>query len=644
MIIDCLIESHEDSPFGYLIFSKEYELISFNKQIAIYLKNIDHLSVNDICNEAFFLEKLKLCIEKPNSYDNQINKYDYDFIFTPIKEGNQLIAISVHVFKTSKNTFSSQAKANLTPKIEENILNSIEYLPAHVWFMESSGLIYWANKTFKQYTQLTENEFKEGLWINRIHPNDQLKVNRTITIGLKSKQKFSFLFRLKDGNGNYNWFSSIALPQFDNEEKICHWIGINYDINNYQNELLSKKKVERNFEDLLKNKSDQIRKLEREVFHNQKLDTIGNLAGGVAHDFNNLLLIISINAELIKNSPSYLDHKDGIDLILKSTQKGGKLASQLMTFSGKNPNLPIVIDITMVIRSIELLITKSLTDEIKLTIDLADNLSNIFVDPTYLENSLLNIVINARDALNGIPNAEIKIKVENIENTGNIPSFSMNRVKYVKISISDNGQGIQQKFINRIFDPFFTTKEIGKGTGLGLSMVYGFVKKSKGDIFVQSKENEGTTFDIYLPQTSLPLNTKFTEENYFEALLKNDHLNRKILVIEDDPLVRDSVISILESVNYTCYSSFDAYSALLYLQNGLHVDLIFSDVMMPGLLNVLEFHDYIRSIGIQTPILFTSGYADNLLVKNGEIIGYHHLIMKPYDVNELVQKINSILN
>jgi signal transduction histidine kinase len=375
---------------------------------------------------------------------------------------------------------------------------------------------------------------------------------------------------------------------------------------------------------------------ETQIGQAQKMEAIGQLTGGIAHDFNNILTVITgtieILGEAVANRP---DLAEIAKLIADAAARGTALTQHLLAFARKQPLQPIDVDVNLLMLNAIELLKPTIGGPINIEFVPGREVSAAMVDPNQLTTAVLNLALNARDAM---PNGgNLVIRTGNVElsadDAGTFDGLAAG--KYVTISISDTGQGIAQPDLPKVFDPFFTTKEIGKGTGLGLSMVYGFVKQSGGHIAIESEQGRGTTVWIYLPQAegeTIPVaDTRSSEAP------KGGH--GTILVVEDDSLVRAYVVAQIQSLGYTTLTAGDGQEALSVLRSSDPVDLLFTDVIMPGSMNGRELSIEALKLRPTLKVLFTSGYTENAMDKNGRVDPGLLLLAKPYSRTDLARMI-----
>jgi PAS domain S-box-containing protein len=383
------------------------------------------------------------------------------------------------------------------------------------------------------------------------------------------------------------------------------------------------------------------RRIEAQLRQAQKMEAVGQLTGGIAHDFNNLLTIIMGNLELLDTRVK--DDAAGQKSILtalSAVRRGAELTSRLLAVSRRQALSPDSIEINQLVMGMTELLQRSLGEEIEIGSQREQELWPALVDAGQLENVILNLALNARDAM--IYGGRLTIATGNRTLDADYGARNPEVVPgdYVKLSVNDTGTGMSPEIIDRVFEPFFTTKDVGKGSGLGLSMVFGFVKQSNGHITIQSREGEGTTITIYLPRSlekAKPVQAKQIAENALGG-------DETILVVEDNPDVRSYVAGLLDSMGYQVHEAEDGNIALQLLDGGLKPDLLFSDVVLPGGLNGKMVAEEARKRCPGLKIMFTSGYSASVMNRQGGLDDNAVLLNKPYTSKELGQKLRSVLD
>ena len=373
----------------------------------------------------------------------------------------------------------------------------------------------------------------------------------------------------------------------------------------------------------------------------QKMDAIGHLTGGIAHDFNNILAVILGNLDLLERQTMLDDRsRKQVASMKKAGLRAAKLTKQLLRFSRPQPDQKVSTDINRVIVGMESLITRSLTPEVEVEHYFADELWMTEIDPGDFEDALLNLSLNARDAMAGQGHLTIETRNTTLDaaycgqNPGAAPG------EYVELVVSDSGEGIPRELQEHIFEPFYTTKERGKGTGLGLAMVFGFVKRSGGYIKCYSEVGVGTTFRLYLPRVKgdEPLvgeNSKQTES------LPNGE--ETILVVDDEADLLELARELLEGLGYRVLTASDGRQALELLNREPAIDLLFSDVVMPGGINGYELAEQATANRPDLKVLLTSGYTSKSLAHNGQSRFNANLLSKPCTQAELAKRVRTML-
>ena len=379
---------------------------------------------------------------------------------------------------------------------------------------------------------------------------------------------------------------------------------------------------------------------ERELRQAQKMDAVGKLTGGVAHDFNNILTVITggveILAEGVADRPALRDVAIMVD---QAVSRGQELTSQLLSFARKQPLRPRGVDINALVLDIAKLLRSTLGEQIEIEAEPGSELPLALADPSQLGSALINLAINARDAMPGGGKLLLETGLVDFDQAYADQHDEVAAGRYVMLAVSDTGTGIAESIRDRVFEPFFTTKDVGEGTGLGLSMVYGFVKQSGGHIEVYSEEGHGTTIRLFLPCANAPEQDADDQATPFAT---GGH--ESLLVVEDDLLVRSYVLTHLAALGYTAHPAATAAEALALVYDGLKFDLLFTDVMLSGNMNGKQLAEELRKYRPDLKVLFTSGYTDNALVHHGRLDVGARLLEKPYRRAELARMLRQVLD
>ena len=447
------------------------------------------------------------------------------------------------------------------------------------------------------------------------------------------------LFPLKTAAGFEMVHDVSVRPLGPKENRVCLLQILDVTVA-HQREVVLRNRYNTRYDSLVE-ATDKIKAMEEQLRQSQKMEAVGQLTGGIAHDFNNLLqgIIGSLDRVQFRIAEGRIND---VDKFLKgavaSANRAAALTHRLLAFSRRQPVDPKSINANHLIASIEELLRRSMGETIALVTDLAPDLGNVRCDTNQLENALLNLVINARDAM---PNGgEVTISTRNFAlSEKNGLRYELPAGNYVSVQVRDNGVGMPDDVKSRAFDPFYTTKPIGQGTGLGLSMIYGFVRQSDGSVRIESELGKGTIIEILLPrfegaEEPSAVDTIMADEQ------RADH-SEIVLVVEDEAIVRLLVVETLQDLGYRALEAADGQTALRILQSGQRVDLLITDIGLPGL-NGRQLADASRSTRPNLKILFMTGYAETAASSNFLTAGME-IITKPFEMDGLAKRIRQIL-
>jgi signal transduction histidine kinase/CheY-like chemotaxis protein len=373
----------------------------------------------------------------------------------------------------------------------------------------------------------------------------------------------------------------------------------------------------------------------------QKMEAMGQLTGGIAHDFNNLLQVILGNLELLQRRKLVADDEANrmVASAVRGAERAATLTQRLLAFARRQPLDPRPLDVNKLVQGMSDLLHRSLGEAIRVETVLAGGIWRVAVDANQLENALLNLAVNARDAMAGTG----KLTIETANVHLDEPYAQANEVRpgqYVMIAVSDSGSGMTPEVTAKAFEPFFTTKDVGKGSGLGLSQVYGFIKQSEGHAKIYSEPGDGTTVKLYLPRLAGAASGERVAVG--APALPAGREDRRILVVEDDEDVRTHAVTMLKELGYTVLEAADAESALRLFDAHPDVRLLFTDVGLPGGRNGRELADALRRRNPELAVLFTTGYARNAIVHHGRLDPGVDLITKPFTFAALANKVHAM--
>jgi PAS domain S-box-containing protein len=449
-----------------------------------------------------------------------------------------------------------------------------------------------------------------------IHPDDLAATIAEVGKLSEGVTTFSFENRYQGRDGTYRTISWTAVP----DEAFIHAVG----------------------RDVTEERAaaETLRKTELALQQAQKMEAIGNLTGGVAHDFNNLLQVVGGNLQLLAKDMFGNDKAQRrIGNALSGVERGSKLAAQLLAFGRRQALDPRVLNVGRLVRDMDDMLRRTLGEGVEIETIVSGGLWNTLIDPVQLENALLNLAINGRDAMDGSGKLTIEVGNAYLDDAYSRQHRDVEAGQYVALSVTDTGSGMSSALMEKVFEPFFTTKPEGKGTGLGLSMVYGFVRQTGGHVKIYSEVGQGTTIRIYLPRSM--------QQEDMEVALSEGPVEggpETILVAEDDEAVRATVVEMLQDLGYRVLKAVDPTAALNIIESGIPIDLLFTDVVMPGALKSTELARKAKERLPRLAVLFTSGYTENSIVHGGRLDPGVQLLSKPYTREALARKIRQVLD
>lgn len=479
-----------------------------------------------------------------------------------------------------------------------------------------SGKVIAINPAWTQLLGWSEAEMLDASFLELVHPDDLATTKAQVGSLSIGATTFRFENRYRSRQGHYLTLSWTAVP----DANFIHAVG---------RDITSEREA-----------AQALAQTEQALQQAQKMEALGNLTGGVAHDFNNLLQVISGNLQLLGWD---IEGNEGaqsrVQKAMDSVNRGARLASYLLAFGRRQALEPRVVKLSQLISSMEDMLHRSLGEAIELETIISGGLWNTCVDASQVENALLNLAINGRDAMEGVGKLTIEVGNAFLDDAYSRAHPEVAAGQYVLLAVTDTGSGMAPEVLAQAFEPFFSTKPEGKGTGLGLSMVYGFIKQSGGHVKFYSEIGHGTTVKLYLPRSHE------REEDALPA--PRPHIvggSETILVAEDDEAVRMIVVDMLKALGYQVLQAADAASALEVIRQGAAVDLLFSDVVMPGPLRSPDLARQARDHLPGLAVLFTSGYTENAIVHSGKLDRGVALLGKPYTREALAQKIRQVLD
>ncbi len=537
---------------------------------------------------------------------------------------------------------------------------AVEAVHGVLWTNSADGRMLGEQPAWAALTGQTAEEYQGFGWADAVHPDDRQGSVDSWNNAVAEKSTYIWEHRVRRHDGVYRTFAIRGVPIFDKNGAIAEWVGVHTDIteqrqaedtlkehaSNLEREIRHRIRAEEQLRQLNEGLEARVeaemaerRQAEKALLQSQKMESIGQLTGGVAHDFNNLLQVIAGNLQLLSKDVIGNERAERrLENALAGVHRGAKLASQLLAFGRRQALEPRVINISRFVTGMDDLLRRSLGEAIEVEVITSGGLWNTYADPNQVENALLNLAINARDAMEGHGKLTIEVGNAVLDRDYARKHSDVSPGQYVMLAVTDTGSGMSPEVLEKVFEPFFSTKPEGKGTGLGLSMVYGFAKQSSGHVNIYSEVGQGTTVKMYLPRSA-------ADEDR-EVVMPTGPIEggtETILVVEDDEEVRNTVVETLGDLGYRVLTARDAQAGLTVVESGIPIDVIFTDVVMPGPLKSREMARRAQERLPNLAVLFTSGYTENSIVHGGKLDAGVELLSKPYTREALARRIRHVI-
>jgi PAS domain S-box-containing protein len=519
------------------------------------------------------------------------------------------------------------------------ITDSIDQM---IWSTRPDGHHDYYNQRWYDFTGVPQGSTDGEAWNGMFHPDDQDRAWSTWRHCLATGEPYHIEYRLRHRGGDYRWVLGRAQPVKNDAGEITRWFGTCTDIQDIVDarEVLAKSREELTRE--IEERTAKLVEAQDQLRQAQKMEAVGQLTGGIAHDFNNMLAVILGSVNLLEKRLARGETDVGryIEAAKDGANRAASLTHRLLAFSRRQPLQPEVIDANRMIAGMSEMLTRTLGELVSVETVLAAGLWKVHADNSQLENAILNLAVNGRDAMPS--GGKLTVETANSYLSDEYAhDHAVAAGQYVMIAVSDTGTGMTPEVIARAFDPFFTTKEVGKGSGLGLSQIFGFVRQSNGHVKIYSEEGVGTAVKIYLPRYDGDSNSYDSPDKAKPA--GRGSITETVLVVEDDQRVRAFSTEALRELGYTVMEASSGAEALGLLHAGLQPTLLFTDVVMPGMTG-RELADAASTIIPGLKILYTTGYTRNAVVNNGVLDKETHLLQKPFSLDQLAEKIRKVLD
>ena len=519
------------------------------------------------------------------------------------------------------------------------ITNSIDQM---IWSTTPDGYHDYYNQRWYDFTGVPAGSTDGEGWAGMFHPEDQDRAWSVWRHSLETGEPYHIEYRLRHRSGKYRWVLGRAQPVRNAHGAITRWFGSCTDIQDIVDarEVLARSREE--LEREVQERTARLLEAEAQLRQAQKMEAVGQLTGGVAHDFNNMLAVILGAMNLLERRLARGETDLGryIEAAKDGANRAAALTQRLLAFSRRQPLQPEIIEPNRMVAGMSDLLARALGEQVQVETVLAAGLWRINADVSQLENAVLNLAVNGRDAM---PNGgRLTVETANtFVSEEYADEHSMSPGQYVMIAVTDTGTGMSSDTLAKAFDPFFTTKEVGKGSGLGLSQVFGFVRQSGGHVKIYSEPGHGTTVKLYLPRHYGEAEASGISSECPEPA--RGARGELVLVVEDDERVRNFSVEALRELGYTVAEADSGAAALALLGAGLKPALVFTDIVMPEMTGRELATLATKKLG-ELKVLYTTGYTRNAVVHNGILDAGTHLLQKPFSLEQLAEKVRRVLD
>ena len=539
-----------------------------------------------------------------------------------------LVSLVEAALRGRRRQYEARERLRLLRDSEEQFRTLADSIPTLCWSAGPEGSVTWYNRRWYDYTGTTPEQMTGWGWQSVHDPVVLPSVLERWREAIATGDTFEMVFPLRAANGAYRPFLTRVQPVRDDQGRVARWFGTNTDISDQREAEETLRRLADELEDRVEQRTREREQAEDALRQAQKMEAIGQLTGGVAHDFNNLLTVIRGSVDLLRREDlSEEKRRRYVEAIASTAERASKLTSQLLAFARRQTLTPELFDAGDSLNEVAGIVRTLTGSRVQLELDLPPEPVFTLADRGQFDTAIVNMAINARDAMDGV--GSLRIQVKPVSGVPAIRAHAPVAGEFVAVSIVDAGTGIDEADLDRIFEPFFTTKAVGSGTGLGLSQVIGFAKQSGGDIGVTSISGEGTTFTLYLPRAD-PKSADMVRPDDPESAV--DGTGTCVLVVEDNEHVGAFATQALRELGYDSVLASSGEKALAELNKDAgRFDIVFSDVVMPGMSGI-DLAAEIRRRHAGIPIVLTSGYS-HILAQTGAH-GFE-LLHKPYSVEQL---------
>jgi len=574
--------------------------------------------------------------------DAGVFKPDHEALLAGVA-GQAATAIdNARLFQAVERELSERRRAESALRDSEErfrgITNSIDQM---IWSTQPDGYHDYYNTRWYDYTGAPPGSTDGEGWNGMFHPDDQDRAWAVWTHCLETGEPYHIEYRLRHHSGQYRWVLGRAQPVRDDEGRIVRWFGTCTDIQEIveARDVLARSREE--LEHAVEERTNKLMQAEEQLRQAQKMEAIGQLTGGIAHDFNNMLAVVIGGLNLLQRRLARGDTDVGkyVEGAMEGAKRAASLTDRLLAFSRQQPLAPEPIDANRLVQGMTELLSRTLGESILVETVLSAGLWKTHADINQLENAILNLSVNARDAMPDGGRLTIETANAHVDETY-AAECGVTVGQYVLIAVTDTGLGMSPDVIAKAFDPFFTTKGVGKGTGLGLSQVFGFIRQSGGHVKIYSEVGIGTSVKAYLPRFYGEVEQAVRKP---QAPAVGGETHEIVLVAEDEERVRAFSVDALKELGYSVIETKSGAEALAVLDSGQLVTLLFTDVVMPEMTGrQLADQALARRPGLK--VLYTTGYTRNAVVHNGVLDPGTHFLLKPFGIDQLAAKVRGAID
>ncbi|KPB28018.1 response regulator [Pseudomonas syringae pv. syringae] len=554
-----------------------------------------------------------------------------------------LVSLVMTAVRGRRRQYEARARMEDLHESEGRLQNALKAGRLGSWVLEAEYLkLTCSDITKSHYGRDEQNTFGYDDWLAAVYFEDQPRMQSALQRSLDTGVDLIIEYRNIWPDGSLNWVDVRARATRGKNGLVGSLAGVTSDITERKQAESQLRRLNETLEQQVEERTSQLRHKEEILRQSQKMEAVGQLTGGIAHDFNNMLTGIIGSLELIRRrlARGRVEDLNGlIDLGVTSANRAAALTHRLLAFSRRQSLDSRPVEMNHLVNAMDELLQRSVNESIHLQLRLAHDLWTAEADPNQLESALLNLVLNARDAMPDGGTLVVETFNQQLDRSFTNAHENLLPGDYVVLSVSDNGCGMPETVISRAFDPFFTTKPIGQGTGLGLSMIYGFSKQSHGHVLIKSEVGVGTTVQLFLPRFQ---GLADEAEQSFQSNAVYAENGETVLIVEDDPAVRALVSEVLGELGYTFIEAGEAADAVPILESGRRIDLLISDVGLPGM-NGRQLADIARQLRPELKVLFITGYAEHAAVRGGFLDTGMQLITKPFAFDHLTSKVREMI-